>query len=69
MGRKRRGPDLLTVGVTMTPDERVRFRLAVTHADVPAGTLVDRWAPNYLKRAGIRYGGTQPGTNDKEDGS
>ena len=69
MGRKRRGPDLQTVGVTMTPDERVRFRLAVTHADVPAGTLVDRWARNYLTRVGIRYSGAEPEVTNKEGGA
>ena len=64
MTRKRRGPNLSTVSMTMNPDERVRFRLAVSHADVPAGVLVSRWAKRYLARHGISV---QPLDSDAPD--
>ena len=66
MGRKRRGDNLQTVGITMNPEERVRFRLAVTHADVPAGVLVDRWARRYLARQGIRVGAPTDDTEQED---
>lgn len=52
----------------MNPEERVRFRLAVTHADVPAGVLVDRWARRYLARVGIKVVTPTDGTDNEDTG-
>lgn len=51
----------------MTPQERIRFRLAVSHADVPAGVLVSRWAKRYLARNGISVATIDTDNTDNDD--